>query len=410
MTPGALEGVRVVEFTDEVGSYCGRLLADLGAEVIKIEPPGGGFERRTPPWFHGIEGPDTSLAFWVNNTSKKSVVLDLDTEEGRAKARKLALSADIVLEDNPVGYLAGRGLGYDELHREKPSLVYTSITGFGQTGPHAKYAYTDIVGQAMSGIMTLAGDPDDPPNIIVGHQANIGACIHASQGTMMALIHAENTGQGQQVDVSAQEASSMSQETAMQTWDLQKRNRTRTGERGMIPIPLPAFGVHQAKDGYVLLYVMAPGGADMPVLIDWMAERGMAEDLQEEPYASLITQLNMRFITQVMTDPGSAGAAVAQLAHVSDVIHRFIGSMSAVEAYEEGQKRALLFGVVSTPESLAHNTQLRARDWYPTLDIDFLNEKTEFPGAPYRLSETPVHIGRPPRLGEHTAEVLAALG
>lgn len=410
MADRALEGVRVVEFTDELGSYCGRLLADLGAEVIKVEPPGGGLERRTPPYFHGIESPDTSLAFWVHNTSKKSVVLDIETAEGRAGARRLALSADIVLEDNPVGHLAARGLGYDDLRREKPSLVYTSITGFGQAGPHAGYAYSDIVGQAMSGIMTLAGDPDDPPNMIVGHQADIGACIHAAQGTLLALIHAENTGQGQLVDVSAQEASSMSQETAMQTWDLQKRNRVRTGERGMIPVALPAVGVYQAKDGYCSLFVLAPGGADMPVLLDWMEERGMIEDLREEPYASTAVQLNMRFITQVMMDPESAKDVVPQLAHINDVIKRFIASMGAVEAYEEGQKRTLLLGLVSTPRDLANNAQLRARDWYRTIGFDYLDASVEFPGPPYRLSETPAVISRPPRLGEHTAEVLAALG
>lgn len=139
MTEQALAGVRVVEFTDEVGSYCGRLLADLGAEVIKVEPPGGGRQRNSAPFLAGYEGnPDASLAFWVHNTSKKSVVLDLESDHGRAAARRLALSADILIEDNPVGYLAARGLGYADLHAAKPSLVYTSVTGFGQTGPHAQ--------------------------------------------------------------------------------------------------------------------------------------------------------------------------------------------------------------------------------------------------------------------------------
>lgn len=195
----------------------------------------------------------------------------------------------------------------------------------------------------------------------------------------------------------------------MQTWDLQKRNRVRTGERGMIPVALPAVGVYQAKDGYCSLFVLAPGGADMPVLLDWMDERGMIEDLRDEPFASTALQLNMRFITQVMTDPSAAVEAIPQLAHINDVIKRFIASMGAVEAYEEGQTRTLLFGLVSTPADLARNTQLRARDWYRTIAFDYLDTSIEFPGAPYRLSETPVQITRPPRLGEHTAEVLAAL-
>src|SRR5688572_18102432 len=119
---GALEGLRIIEFCDETGSYCGRLLADLGAEVIKVEPPGGGRQRHTPPYLKvAPESVDTSLAFWVHNTSKKSVVLDLETAEGQAAAHDLALSADAVIEDNPVGWMTERGLGAAELLRAKPA-------------------------------------------------------------------------------------------------------------------------------------------------------------------------------------------------------------------------------------------------------------------------------------------------
>src|SRR5690606_9348493 len=157
MADRALEGVRVIEFTDEVGSYCGRLLADLGAEVIKVEPPGGGRQRHVGPFVTGFENDaDASLAFWVHNTSKKSVVLDLDLPNAKEPVRKLALAAGIAIEDCPVGYLGARGLGYEHLHALKPSLLYTSVTGFGQTGPHANWAYSDIVGQAMGGLMPLA--------------------------------------------------------------------------------------------------------------------------------------------------------------------------------------------------------------------------------------------------------------
>ena len=405
----ALEGVRVVEFCDEIGSYCGRLLGDLGAEVIKVEPPGGGIQRMTPPFYKGVEGPDTSIAFWVHNTSKQSVVLDLDTEAGLRSARTLALSADIVLEDRPIGYLAARGLGYDALSAEKPSLVYTSVTGFGQTGPHAGYAYTDIIGQAMGGIMTLAGELADPPNIIYGNQANISASLHAAQGTLLALLHAEATGEGQLVDVSAQEALSMSQETAMGTWDFQKRNRVRTGELGMLPVRLPGAGVYQAKDGWVSLLVVAPGGADFPELVDWMREKGLAEDLDEEPYASFTHKLTMGMITQIIGSPQSVAESAPLMEHIQGVLRRFIASMPAREAYEEGQGRRLLVGIVSTPKDLAENTQLRARDWYQPMPFDYLGATIEFMGPPYRLSETPTVIGRPPRLGEHTEEVLRSI-
>ena len=377
--------------------------------MIKVEPPGGGIQRMTPPFYKGVEGPDTSIAFWVHNTSKQSVVLDLDTEAGLRSARTLALSADIVLEDRPIGYLAARGLGYDALSAEKPSLVYTSVTGFGQTGPHAGYAYTDIIGQAMGGIMTLAGELADPPNIIYGNQANISASLHAAQGTLLALLHAEATGEGQLVDVSAQEALSMSQETAMGTWDFQKRNRVRTGELGMLPVRLPGAGVYQAKDGWVSLLVVAPGGADFPELVDWMREKGLAEDLDEEPYASFTHKLTMGMITQIIGSPQSVAESAPLMEHIQGVLRRFIASMPAREAYEEGQGRRLLVGIVSTPKDLAENTQLRARDWYQPMPFDYLGATIEFMGPPYRLSETPTVIGRPPRLGEHTEEVLRSI-
>ncbi len=405
----ALEGVRVVEFCDELGSYCGRLLADLGAEVIKVEPPGGGIQRLTPPFFRDTVTPDTSIAFWVHNTSKQSVVLDLDTDAGRTAARALALTADAVIEDYPVGYLGARGLGYGTLSAAKPALVYTSVTGFGQTGPHAGWAYTDLIGQAMGGIMTLAGEMADPPISIYGNQANISASLHASQGTMLALLHAEATGEGQHVDVSAQEAVSMSQETAMMTWDFQKRNRVRTGALGMLPVQLPGAGVYRATDGWVSLFIVAPGGADFPEMVDWMREAGMAGDLDDEPYASLCAGLSMRTLTQIIGDPTTIAETLPNLIHINEQVKTFIATMPARQAYEEGQGRRLLVGIVSTPKDLAENTQLRARDWYEAMAFDFLNTTIEFPGPPYRLSETPTHIGRPPRLGEHTDTVLQSL-
>lgn len=410
MTDRALEGVRVVEFTDELGSYAGRLLADLGAEVIKVEPPGGARQRHIGPFVTGFDGePDASLAFWVHNTSKQSVVLDLDLPNAQETARKLALTAHVVIEDCPIGYLAERGLGYEQLHALKPSLVYASVTGFGQTGPHASWAYSDIVGQAMGGIMTLAGEQADPPNLIYGNQANVSASIQAAQGVMIALLHAEATGQGQRVDVSAQEAVSMSQETAMQTWDFQKRNRTRTGELGMIPIRIPGAGTLKTKDGFAALFVIAPAGGDLPDLVDWMREEGMAGVLDDEPYRSIIPNLNMGYLTQIMGDPSRAAELLAHLGAINGAIEAFFASRTARELYEDGQHRRLLIGIVSTPNDLAENTQLRARDWFVNFPEAPAGGPTEFPGPPYRLSETPAQIARPPRLGEHTQAVLATL-
>jgi len=135
----------------------------------------------------------------------------------------------------------------------------------------------------------------------------------------------------------------------------------------------------------------------------------MAGDLDQEPYAGICAGLNMAFLTQIMGDPASAVQVLGSLKHINDVLTAFFASMTAVQAYEEGQQRRLLNGLVSTPKDLAENKQLRARHWFKQLEFDYLNAAVEFPGAPYRLSETPVRIARPPRLGEHTGAVLASL-
>ncbi|MDE2669584.1 MAG: CoA transferase [Chloroflexota bacterium] len=399
MSDGPLANVRVLEFTDEIGAYCGKLFADLGADVIKIEPPNGEGQRHAPPFLDGDPGPDASIAFWAQNTSKRSLALDLYNEAHLARARELALGADIILEDHLPGSLATVGLGYDDLRGERPDLVYVSITGFGQTGPHANFAYDDIVGQAMGGVMTLAGQPEDPPNLIYGNQGNICASIQAAQGTLVALHHAERTGQGQHVDVSVQEALSLPMETAMMMWDFQHTNRVRTGPLGLLRMPIPGVGVYETQAGYVMAYITAPGGADFPEVVAWMDEVGFEHDLHDEAYTELVHGMNLRFLAQVLSDPESAAGAAGQLAHINDVFTEFLATMTALEAYEEGQRRRLLVGLVSTPRDLVENRQLRDRDWYQPVAVD--SREVEFPGPPYRLSATPATVSSPPALGQH---------
>ncbi len=396
---GPLANVRVLEFTDEIGAYCGKLLADLGADVIKIEPPDGGAQRHTSPFLDGDAGPDASLPFWSQNSSKRSLVLDLNDAGDRARARELAQGADIVLEDNAPGALARHGLGYDALHEARPDLVYTSVTGFGQSGPHADFAYSDIVGQAMGGVMTLAGMPDDPPNLIYGNQGNICASIQAAQATLIALYHAERTGQGQHVDVSVQEALSFPQETAMMMWDFQRTNRVRTGPLGLLRLPIPGVGVYPTRAGYVMAFITAPGGADFPEVVAWMDDAGFEHDLLDEPYLTFVNGMNLQFLAGVLSDPESAADSMVHLGHINEVFASFLATMTALEAYEEGQRRRLLVGLVSTPRDLAENRQLRARDWYQPVEVD--SRTVEFPGAPYRLSASPAVVASPARLNEH---------
>ncbi len=406
MTESALDDIRVLDLTNETGVYATKLLADLGADVIRIEPPDGDPLRETGPFWHGQEQVDRSLRYFHLNTSKRGVTLNLDAPEGQALFRMLVATADVVVESHAPGYMDSIGLGYAGLSAIKPDIILTSITGFGQDGPHARYKWSDIVGVAMSGMMTLAGDKEDPPNRPYGNQGYVCAGIDGAAGTLMALVLRDITGEGQHVDVSMQEALSINMETAMVTYDLTGRVAQRTGARGLIPIDIPGIGIYEAKDGQVFSYLGTPGGARWTVMLDWMNREGLAEDLNDEPYLSMINGLNLAFLTGLVREPEKLGERIAVLGHLYGVFTRFIAAKPKWEIYEQAQQQRLMIGIVSTPEDLAKNPQLAARGWYQDVRHDDLGESVRYAGPPFRMSETPWAIRRrPPLPGEHNAEV-----
>ena len=201
----ALSGRRVLELADEKGVYCGKLLADMGADVIKVEPPGGDATRNLPPFWEDRPDPDGSLFFLYMNTSKRGVTLDITRPEGQDLFKQLARTADLIVETFPPGHLDALGLGYDTLKEDNPRLVFTSITGFGQTGPYREFASADIVASALGGAMYVTGEADDPPVTLAGSQAHVMASTYAAVSSMIALHHATRSGEGQHVDISVEE-------------------------------------------------------------------------------------------------------------------------------------------------------------------------------------------------------------
>jgi len=407
MTTSALSDIRVLDLTGETGVYCTKLLADLGADVIRIEPPAGDPLRDIGPFWHDEKAADRSLAFLHNNTNKRSITLDITKPEGRAVFEKLVATADVVAETYKPGYLDSLGLGYEGLCKIRPEIVLTSMTGFGQTGPHAGYEWSDIEGVAMSGMMWLAGEKEDPPNRPYGNQGNICASIDGAAGTMMALYHRDLTGEGQHVDVSMQEALCINQETAMMTYDMTHRIASRTGARGLIPIDLPGIGIFDANDGQVFCYLGTPGGAPWTTMVEWMAREGKAEDLTQGENYEMVQSLNLGFLTALVREPEKLPARIKVLAHMREIFARFIASFSKWYIYEEAQKQRLMIGIVSTPEDLAKNPQLAARQWYQKLEHDHLGAEVTLMGPPYRLSATPWSMRRrAPLPGEHNSEIL----
>ena len=404
----ALDDIRVLDLTAQLGQYAGKLIADLGANVIRVEPPAGSRARTVPPFYHDDPDENRSLDFWYFNTSKRSLTLNLYSEDGQEILRRLLATADVLIESFPPAEARTLIPSEEELREINPRLIHCSITGFGTWGPHADYAATDLVGVAMSGILTLAGYPDRGPTMPPGNQGYISAAIQAAQGILAALVQRDRSGHGQHVEVSMQEALSLSQETAMQFWDMRRELRKRVGEARL----LPGVGTYPCKDGHVYMMVGVAGfGAGWPVLSQWLAEEGMAEDLLEEEWQQVLSAADLRNITALMTQPEKLAERQAQLAHVNEVLSAFLLTKTKQELYEEGQRRRLLVGPVNSARDLVENTQLNAREWYQRVPHSELDDTVTYPGPPFRLGETPWRISRrPPLLGEHTSEILREVG
>lgn len=375
-SPKALDDLVVLDIADGKGVYCTRLLAGLGAQVIKIEPPSGELARRIGPFYHDSGDPEQSLYFWHYNINKKGITLSLEHPEGAAIFRRLAQRADVVIETFLPGYLQERGLAFPELHQLNPQLVLTSITGFGQTGPHSGYKTADIVGLAMGTQLNLCGFPDRAPVRTGASQGHHQASLHAAAATLVALLWRDMTGEGQHVDVSMQEAVAADLQWTMAHYDLKGVVREREGSK-----------LFACKDGYVR-YSAGRGWDEM---VDWMASDGMAGDLEEPRWQNVLER--------------RAGEA-----HINEVLAAFLMTLTKAEIYREAVKRRLAFGPSNTAEELVNDPHLNARHFFVDVEHPELGESFRYPGPPMRLTETPWTIQqRAPLRGEHNSEVYGQL-
>ena len=267
------------------------------------------------------------------------------------------------MESFEPGFLESIGLDFAALERIRPGIILTSVTGFGQTGPHAKYKAPDIVGVAMGGVMWLAGEPMDPPNVPPWRQGYISAGIMGAAGTLAALVYRDRTGEGQHVDVSMQEALSIDQETAMQTWDMLEALRCRTGSKGVIPFDIPGLGIYECNDGHVFGYLGTPGGAPWTAMLDWMVEEGLQEDLDQEPYKSFIEGLNLRFLTGMLGEADKLGERIQIMTHM-------VGVLTAL--HRQPQQVGHVPGRPATPHSLGNREHAQGHRPEPAARVSAL--------------------------------------
>ncbi len=387
---GPLNGLRVLELADEKGQFCGKLLGDLGADVIKIEPLGGEPCRLVGPFLNDVAHPDRSLSFWYYNTSKRGITLNLASEDGRALFRRLAATADVVLETFRPGYLESLGLGQESLRAENPALIVCSLTPFGQTGPWRDYESADLLHMAAGGEMASCGYDDiDAPIAPGGGNAWHMGCHYAYMAIMAALVYRTVSGVGQYIDTSIHEACALTTESAIANYvyrgEVLKRQTGRHHAVG--PTVRTQF---PAKDGKYVTALISGGlnPRNVKNLANLMGAYGMAGDLADPKYQ----------------DPATIAASTSHI--VDGLLADFIASLPAEEVYHAAQARGFTWGAVRAPEDLPDDGHLQDRGFWKTVEHPELGRSFVYPGEAAIYNGTPWEISRrAPLIGEHNEDV-----
>lgn len=396
-----LSPYRVLDLTDDLGFLTGKILGDLGADVIKVEPPGGDPARWVGPFLGDRPDPEASLYWFAYNANKRGITLDLRQARGVELFLRLVETADFVLESFPPGTLHGLGLDYPVLSRVQPRLILVSLTPFGQTGPYCNFVASDLEIMALGGAMSLAGDPDGPPLRVSVPQAPMWVGAEAALGALVALYARRRTGRGQHVDVSAQVAVLSALSHAPAFWDLNRENPLRAGiymtGRSVTGARMRVFW--PCKDGWVtfIIYGGRAGQRTMQGLVDWMEERGGAPpELKEKDWSAFeVTRVTQEEIDRIETP-----------------IAAFFRSMTKAEFLEGVTRYQMLGYPVSTAADILADPQLQDRDFWEQVDHPELGLRIRYPGAFARFSAYTGRIRRwAPRVGEHNREIyLGELG
>lgn len=395
-----LSPYQILDLSDQGAMICGQILGDLGADVILVEPPGGAQARRVGPFVHDQADVNRSLNFWSLNRNKRSIIIDLGTAAGKAQLLQLIKTSDVLVESFAPGYLDGLGLGYASLAVSNPALVMVSITPFGQEGPKANWAATDLTVTAASGALFITGDEDRPPVHMSIPQAYLNAGAEAAVGVVIALYARERDGLGQHIDVSAQTAMMMTTQFMIlaEGWNDHPPQRIGGGLKlGHITTRF----VYPCKDGHVNITWLF-GAVFGP------ASRRLFEWIHEE-----------RFCDEAMRDKDWIGyglhlltgqESLEEYGRCMECIERFTLSHTKAELFEEAFRRRVLLVPVSNTYDILHSEQLNAREYWTTIEHPELGRRVIYPGPFARFSQTPIQYRRrPPLKGEHTVEILDAL-
>lgn len=388
-----LAGARVLDLTDESGTFCTKLLAGLGADVIRIEPPRGDPTRRLGPFWKGDPSPEKSLHWLLYNAGKRSITLDLENADGRALFLRLVAQAAVLVECKPPGYLKGLGLDYETLRRHNPGLVHTTITPFGSDGPYAHFRADEFIIGAMGGMMYQCGGRETPPVQMSTPAANIMAGAQAAVGTLLAYYYRELSGRGQHVDVSAQEGTLWSQKPYDVGWKAEGKIIARGGDAPRNALDAAAlFRLYfKCQDGYIA--AMPTYWSHRDHVRRWLKDEGLAGSLYDPKWVEYFS-----------------GAAIVAPEGVEDEL--FASFVTLMERYpkaylyQEGQRRGMQLCPINHGGEVLADEQLAARGYFMEIEHPELGARYKLQGAPFPLPESPWRLGgRAPQLGEHNQEI-----
>lgn len=395
-----LEDCRVLDFSNEMGFLCGKILGDLGADVIKVEKIGGDESRNLGSFYKDIPNPEKNLYWFAFNHNKRGITLNIETETGKDILLRLIEKTDILIETFEPGYLKKLGLDYPALSKINPKIIVTSITPFGQTGPYKDYKGSDLVIMAMSGFMSLLGDEDKPPLRPTLPQSYLWTGMHAAEGTLIAYYHRGLTGEGQQVDVSAQASVAWASSIAPAYYDYNKEVPQRAGSflTGRSITGAIMRAVYPCQDGYVT-YIIYGGPAGIRTnkrLTEWMEEKGMAPDyLKNKDW----DKFDIATVTQEEID------------QIEKANMEFFKTLTKEEFFQGVLKKDMLGYPVATAKEILEDEQPKARGMWQEGEHEELGTKITYPAFFTIFSSLACGFWRrAPLVGEHNEEVYGEIG
>ena len=394
-----LNAIHVLEIGSDLGAWCGKLLADMGATVTKIEPLSGDPMRSYPPFYKDIPNKNSSLYFWHYNTNKRSVTLDLDMEEGRELFRRLISKTDVVIDSLPPGQLTNYDLGYTSLSKINSAIILASLSPFGQSLPYSDYQATDLTALAFGGSAWSCGydDHELPPVRCGGNQAYHTVSHFAAMGIMTALIHRQFSGEGQFIDVNMHAAQNVTTEGGAYNWLIAQETVQRQTGRHASVAPTPPTQIKCRDDKYVNIGFPARTEEQWFQLLAWLDDHDLVGNLSD-----YLTPPNREAI--VRRDPD----AIKHMHLVMQAVEKLCQTSNAKDIFAKAQELGFQWGVVYAPDEAMEDEHFLARNMRIEVSHPEQERFFAYPGSPYKFELTPWNIKRrPPLLGEDNDTVYA---